>query len=125
MALADIVLTDSQETPVDHTMVYIGTVGNRIIRSDLAAPPEEPLTFTIAHSASKIGGNNAQSHLARLDKTTLDQDGVTPHKSNIRLILDVENAILSDALVDDHRAMLLDWLSDEANFRAFARGSVG
>lgn len=127
MALDDITLTDAQGTPVNHTMTYVSTSGNRVIRSDLSAPLEEPLLFTLAHSDTKIGGEKARSHLARIDKTVLDTDGVTGYKNNLRLMGDFSDKTLSDELLDDLRAMLETWLASDSGqtFRDWARGSVG
>lgn len=124
MALADITLNDGQGTPVAHTFQYVQTSGNRIIRSELAAAPETPVLMTHAHSDTKVGGAAAKSHLLRIDKTILDSDGITPHKSNIRLCADVPNAVLSDALADDLAAFIRNWATS-ANVRAWMRGSVG
>lgn len=124
MALADITLNDGQGTPVAHVFTYISTVNNRTIRSDMAAGPETPLLLTFAHSVTKIKGENAQSHLFRIDKTILDVDGVTPLTANIRVMCDVPDRILSDALADDLAAFARNWLTS-ANVRAFLRKSVG
>jgi hypothetical protein len=123
MALADIVLNDGQGTPVAHTFTYVSTVGNRVIRADFAAPVEQPIKLSIAHQDQKIAGAPAKSHLARIDLTLLDADGVTPHTANVRMMVDVPNAILSDALADDMAAYFRNWLTS-ANMRALLRGSV-
>lgn len=124
MALADIVLNDGQGSPVAHTFTYTGTTGNRVIRSDFAAAAETPLLMTHAHSETKISGASAKSHLFRIDRTVLDGDGITPHKANIRLMCDVPNAVLSDALADDLAAYIRNWASS-TNVRAWLKGSVG
>jgi hypothetical protein len=89
----------------------------------MAAPLEEPLILTVAHSDTKISGASAKSHLVRWDKTKLDADGVTGLKANIRLMLDVPNAVLTDALVEDLAAYLRNFATAE-NLKAIARGSV-
>lgn len=124
MALSDITLNDGQETPAAHTFTFTAMVNNRVIRSDLGASPETPLTMTTAHSESKRGGVQVKSHLQRFDKGTLDADGVTVHQSNIRLMADVPNPILSDALADDYAAYIRNWATS-ANVRAWLRGSSG
>lgn len=124
MALADITLADGQTTPVNHTFTYTGTVNGRVVRSDLSQNPETPLTLTTAHSDYNKSGVKGRSHLQRFDKTILDGDGVTPHVSNIRLMADVDNAVLSDALADDLAAFIRNWATS-ANVRLWLKGSVG
>lgn len=124
MALADITLNDGQGTPVAHAFTFISAINNRIVRSDLAAAPEAPLTLTIAHSENVRNGSKIRSHLTRFDKTILDGDGITPYVANIRLMADVPNPILTDALADDLAAFIRNWASS-ANVRAWLKGSVG
>lgn len=124
MALEDITLADGQGTPANHVFTYISTVGNRVIRSEMAAAPEEPLLLTMAHNVTTINKEKNQSHLMRIDVTVLDTDGVTPHKANIRLMCDMPASILSDALADDLAAYVRNWATS-ANVRAWLRGSVG
>lgn len=124
MALADITLNDGQGTPVAHTFAYVRGDGSRVIRSDFAANPETPLTLTLGHQDQKRGGVNGKSHLLRIDKGVLDADGVTVHLPNIRLMSDVPNPVLSDALADDFAAYIRNWATS-ANVRAWLRGSVG
>lgn len=124
MALADITLADGQVSPANHVFTYIGTQSNRVIRSELAADLEEPLLLTFAHSDTKISGASAKSHLMRIDKTVLDTDGVTALKANIRMMCDMPNAILTDALADDFAAYIRNWATS-ANVRNWLRGSVG
>lgn len=123
MALDDITLNDGQGTPVAHTFEYTGTQNNRVIRTDMSAPLEEPLTLTVAHSDTKIAGASAKSHLVRFDKTKLDADGVTGHKANFRFMFDCPNAILTDALAEDFAAFGRNFCTAE-NIKALARGSV-
>lgn len=124
MALNDITLADGQVSPVNHVFTYVSTQGNRVIRSELAAPAEEPLLLSFAHSTTKIGGNSGKSHLMRIDSTLLDSDGVTPCVANIRLVADIPDRILSDALADDLAAYVRNWATS-ANVRAWLKGSVG
>lgn len=124
MALADITLNDGQVSPVAHTFTYTSTVNNRVIRSDMAAAPEAPLSMTHAHSEAKKSGVTIRSHLIRFDKTVLDGDGITPHISNIRLMADVPNPVLSDALADDLAAFIRNWAT-AVNVRAWLKNSVG
>lgn len=124
MALADITLNDGQGTPVAHTFSYTGTVANRVIRSDFSAAAEEPLTLTMAHSEATRSGVKTKSHLLRIDRTELDSDNVTPHACNIRLMCDIPNPVLSDALADDFAAYIRNWATS-ANVRAWVKGSVG
>lgn len=124
MALADITLNDGQSTPVAHTFTYVSTQNNRVIRSDFAASPETPLTLSMAHSEAKKSGVTVKSHLLRVDKTVLDTDGITPHLTNIRLMADVPNPVLSDELADDLAAYIRNWATG-ANIRAWLKGSVG
>lgn len=124
MALADITLNDGQGTPVAHTFTYVTQRDGRVIRSDMAAPTEEPLTLSHAHSVRKVNGKAVRSHLLRVDKTKLDADGITQHLVNIRLMADVPNAVLSDALADDLAAYIRNWATS-ANVRAWLRDSVG
>lgn len=124
MALADIIIADGQSTPVNHTFAYIGMVNNRVVRADLSQNPETPLTLTTAHSEYNKSGVKGKSHLQRFDKTLMDSDGVTPHVSNIRLMADVDNAVLSDALADDLAAFIRNWAT-AANVRLWLKGSVG
>lgn len=125
MALADITLADGQGTPVNHTFTYVRSDANgRVVRSEMAAPAEEPLTLTHAHKDGKVSGKAIRSHLLRVDFTKLDSDGITPRLANIRLMADVDNAILSDALADDMAAYIRNWATS-ANVRTWLRGSVG
>lgn len=124
MALADITLNDGQGTPVAHTFTFISATNNRIVRSDLAAAPEAPLTLTIAHSENVRNGSKIRSHLTRFDKTILDGDGVTSYTANIRLMGDVPNPILTDALADDLASYIRNWATN-TNVRAWLKGSVG
>lgn len=124
MALADITLNDGQGTPVAHTFTFISATNNRIVRSDLAAAPEAPLTLTIAHSENVRNGSKIRSHLTRFDKTILDGDGVTSYTANIRLMSDVPNPILTDALADDLASYIRNWATN-TNVRAWLKGSVG
>lgn len=124
MALADITLADGQGSPVDHVFTYTSTVNNRVIRSNLAADPEEPELLTLAHSDTKIAGAPSKSHLWRLDRAVLDSDGITIHRPNVRVMCDVPNAVLADALADDFSAFVRNAIT-QAFFRVFLRGSVG
>lgn len=124
MALSDITLNDGQVSPVAHIFAFISSQGSRVIRAELTAPPEAPLTMTHAHSEKKVNGVVVKSHLLRIDKTVLDADGVTPYPSNIRLMADVPVNIYSDALADDLAAFIRNWATS-ANVRAWLRGSVG
>lgn len=124
MALADITLADGQGTPVNHTFTYIGTVNGRVVRSELAASPEEPLTLTFGHQEGLKNGVKVKSHLMRIDRTKLDSDGVTPHVMNVRLMADVPNPVFSDAVADDLAAYVRNWATS-ANVRAWLKGSVG
>lgn len=124
MALADITLNDGQGTPVAHTFSYVRGDGQRVVRNDFAANPETPLTLTHGHQDRKMGGVNGKSHLMRIDKGILDGDGVTVHVPNIRVMADIPNPVLSDALADDLAAFVRNWATS-ANVRAWLRGSVG
>lgn len=125
MALADIVLNDGQGTPVAHTFTFVRSEkNNRIVRSDLSASPEVPLELTHAHTEALRAGTKVRSHLLRVDKTVLDSDGITPYATNIRVMADVPNSVLSDALADDLAAYIRNWATS-ANVRAWLRGSVG
>lgn len=124
MALDNITLADGQGTPVNHTFSYVQSLNGKVVRSDLAAPIEEPLILTFGHMARKIGQYPGQAHLARFDKTVLDADGVTPHVNNIRIMADIADRVVSDALADDLAAFVRNLLTS-AFFRTFIRGSVG
>lgn len=124
MALSDITLNDGQGTPVAHTFTYTGTVNNRVIRSELAANPEAPLQMTHAHTESKRNGVTTKSHLLRFDITELDSDGVTPYTANIRIMADIPNPILSDALLADMAAYVRNWAL-AATVQSWGKGSVG
>lgn len=124
MALADITLNDGQGTPQAHVFTYVGTVNNRVIRSELAAAPETPKQLIHAHSVSTKGTVKTQSHLLRMDVTVLDSDGITPHTANIRVMCDIPNPILSDALCADLAAYVRNWATAQ-NVQSWARGSVG
>lgn len=124
MALADITLNDGQGTPASHVFTYVSTQGNRVIRSDMSAPAEEPLMLTLAHQQTKIAGAVAKSHLVRFDKTVIDEDTGVAYKANVRIVMDIPNAILSDALIDDFSAYARNYFT-EAVARLIARDSVG
>jgi len=122
MALADITLTDA--TPTDRVFTFVEMQGNRVIRKDLARAPEIPLVLTFAHQASTIKGAKGFSHLMRLDQTTLDADGVSSYTNNVRVCVDIVNAVLSDTNIDHLRAMIIDCIGTVDEFRAFCKGSV-
>lgn len=124
MALADITLNDGQGTPVAHTFTFVANQNGRTVRTDMAASPEEPLSMTHAHSERKVGGKITRSHLFRIDKVKLDSDGVTPLPVNIRLMADIPNAVLSDALAADLAAYIRNWATAQ-NVQAWVKGSVG
>jgi hypothetical protein len=124
MALADITLADGQSTPVNHTFTYISSVDNKVVRSWLTASPEEPLILTFGHMVRKFGTYAGKGHLARFDLTKLDADNVTQHTANIRVMADIPDRILSDALAKDMAAYTRNLLT-EAFFLAFVRGSNG
>lgn len=123
MALADIVINDGQSTPVAHTFSFTGTSGNRVIRSDFSANPEVPRSLTIEHREAKKSGATVKSHLYRVDVQALDADSVTTYAANIRLMADVPNPILSDALAADLAAYIRNWAT-AVNITAWLRGSV-
>lgn len=124
MALADIILADGQGTPVSHTFTYVGTQNGRVVRSDMAAAAETPLTLTHAHQIGMRNGVKVKSHLLRVDKSVMDADGVTAHAANIRLMADVPVPVISDALADDFAAYIRNWATS-ANVRAWFKDSVG
>lgn len=124
MALADITLNDGQGTPQAHTFTYTGTVNNRIIRSNLSAAPETPENLSLAHSKSVKGGVTSQSHLWRIDLTVLDSDGVTPYNTNIRVMADIPNPVLTDALLSNLGAYVRNAFTD-IFVKAWGKGSVG
>lgn len=123
MALSDITLADGQGTPQNHTFTYISNVGNRVIRADFSRPAEEPMQLSFAHTSSKKGGVQIDSHLARIDITELDADGVTTYQANIRVMADMPARILSDALADDMAAFVRN-LFTSARTRAWLKGGV-
>lgn len=124
MALADIVLTDSQATPEDHTFTFIAMdAAGRVVRRDLSRTPDLPLTLTIGHKSQKIGGVLVDSHLWRLDDAILDADGVTVRRCNVRVMSDIDPQVYSDARMEDYAAMMVDAFT-EAFMKAWARGSV-
>lgn len=125
MALADITLTDSQPTPVNHAMTYVGTdSAGRVVRKDMTRTPDLPLVLTIGHKEGKVGGQKVDSHLWRLDDSILDADGVTVRRNNIRVMADIDPAVYSDGKAEDYAAMLCSAFT-EAFMKAWQRGSVG
>lgn len=123
MALNDITLADGQGTPVNHTFTYVSNVGNRVVRSDLNQTAETPLTLSVAHSSSKKNGVQVDSHLARVDLTILDSDGVTPFGVNIRVMADIPAKVASNALADDLAAYIRNFLTS-ARARTWIKGGV-
>lgn len=124
MALADITLADGQGSPVNHTFAFVAQNGPRVIRSELAAPMEEPILLTMSHGQRVAGGKTIKNHLFRIDVTVLDADGVTPYTANIRLAADVPSPIFSDALAADLAAYIRNWATAN-NVSAWLKGSVG
>lgn len=124
MALADITLADGQTTPVNHTFAVTSLLDNKVIRSELAADPEESNVLTLGHAARRMGTCMGKSHLARFDLTRLDADNVTQHVANIRVMMDIPDKILSDDLVKDMAAYVRN-LFTAAFAVALARGSSG
>lgn len=123
MALADVTLADGQSTPVNHVFAFVSALDGRVVRSELAAPAEEPKILTIGHREAKRSGVTIRSHLVRWDWTLLDTDGITPFTSNIRINVDVPNPILSDALAKNLAAMVRNFVT-EANLIAIVKNSV-
>lgn len=123
MALDDITLTDSESTPVEHTMVYVAQQAQKVLRADLEAGTETPIVLTIGHQSRKVSQKVLRSHLVRIDWTLLDADGVTPYANNLRLMCEIYDPVLSDALVDNLTACMSSFMT-EANMRLLARGSV-
>lgn len=123
MALADITLADGLSTPVNHTFQYIDTNNGRVRRANFAVSPEVPEYFTIGHQSNTRNGVKVGSHLARLDLTVLDADGVTPYLTNGRLAIDMPNAIYSDNLADIIAGIIRNFCSN-TNIRALLKGSV-
>jgi len=123
MALADITLVDSEATPVSHVMKYVSQQSGKTIRADFEASVEAPILFTIGHQSRKVNGKTLQSHLARLDWTILDADGITPYANNMRMMCDIFDPVLSDALADNLVTSLVSFMT-EANIRLLVRGSV-
>lgn len=123
MALADITIADGQSTPVNHTFAYVSSLDGKVIRSELAAPAEEPKTLTIGHREAKKSGVTTRSHMVRWDWTVLDDDNITPYIANIRMMFDIPNAVLSDGLAADLAAMVRNFCTG-ANIQALAKNSV-
>jgi len=123
MALTDITLADGQGTPVNHTFTYISNAGNRVVRADFSQSAETPLQLSMAHQSSKKAGTSVGSHLARIDFTVLDTDGITPYQANIRVMADIPAKIASDALADDMAAYIRN-LFTSARCRAWIKGGV-
>lgn len=124
MALADITLADGQSTPVNHVFSFLSAADGKVIRSDLAAPPEEPKILTIGHMVRKFGAYPGKGHLVRFDLSKLDADSVTVHTGNIRVMADIPDRILADAYAKDMAAFTRNILT-EAFFLALVRGSSG
>lgn len=123
MALADITLVDSEASPVSHVMKYISQNNGKVVRADFAAGVETPIIFTIGHMSRMVAGKKLRSHLARLDWTLLDSDNITTYTNNIRVMADIYDPVLSDALSDNLTASLTSFMT-EANMRLFMRDSV-
>lgn len=124
MALADITLNDSQATPVSHVFSYVGTENGQIIRKNLAKSPETPETLILGHKKVKVNGVEVDSHLWRLNQTKLDADGVTVRRRSIRVIIEEDPMIYSDADAEDLATMLVNGMS-ETFVKSFMKGSVG
>lgn len=125
MALADIVVNDSQATPVSHTFTfYAYDKQGRVVRQDLSRTPDLPLILTIGHKKIKVDGVMVDAHLVDLTNSIMDADGTTVRKVRYRTIAEIDPAIYSDALSDDMITMLHNVLT-EAFTRSWARGSVG
>lgn len=124
MALADITLNDSQATPVSHVFSYVGTENGQVIRKNLAKSPETPETLILGHKKVKVNGVEVDSHLWRLNQTKLDADGVTVRRRSIRVIIEEDPMIYSDADAEDLATMLVNGMT-ETFVKSFMKGSVG
>jgi len=124
MALADITLVDSQATPQNHVLAYVGTENGQVLRKNLSAALDEPETLAIGSRDAKVGGVPVRSTLWKLTRGYLDGDGVTTRYISARVIFDVDPKIYTDARAEDLTAELLSGLT-EANVKAYMKGSVG
>lgn len=123
MGLADVVINDGQGTPVAHTFVYVTTENGRVIRKDMARTPDLPLIMEIGHNKVKRSGVVFDGHLWRINDSRMDADGVTVRNASIRVIVECDPQIYSDALSDDLMAWTRNMLT-QANGRLLLRGSV-
>lgn len=125
MALADIVINDGQGTPVAHTFAYVGTITNgKVVRKDMSRTPDLPLTLQIGHQTVKKSGQVAEAHLWRIDDSKMDADGVTVRFASVRVIIECDPNIYSDAEADDLAAFVRNYFSS-TNTRLLMKGSVG
>lgn len=125
MALADIVVNDSQSTPVAHTYTFISYDKNgRVVRGDLSRTPDLPLTLTVGHKKIKKNGVLVDAHVVDLSNALIDADGITVRNITYRCTAEIDPAVYTDAISDDMITMLHNVMT-EVFTRAWARGSAG
>lgn len=124
MALADITLADSQSTPVNHVMAYVGTENGLAVRKNLSASLDTPEQYAIGSRDAKANGVPVKTCLRKLTLGRLDADGVTTRYASIREIIEVDPKIHTDALIEDLVTM---FRADgtEARCVSYIKGSVG
>lgn len=124
MALADITLTDSQSTPVNHVFAYVSTENGQAVRKNLSAALDTPEVYSIGSREGKANGVPVRSCLRKLTLGRLDADGVTTRYASIREIIDVDPKIHTDALIEDLVTM---FRTDGTEARAvlYVKGSMG
>lgn len=124
MALADITLTDSQASPQNHVMSYVGTENGQVIRKNASAALDQPESYILASREGKANGVPVRSTLRKLTLGRLDADGVTTRYASIREIIEVDPKIHSDALIEDLVTMFRTD-GTEARVVLYVKGSVG
>lgn len=126
MALADITLTDSQATPVNHVFAYetTDTKTGQVIRKNLAAALDAPEHLAIGQKQIKARGVPVTSTLWKLAVGRLDADSVTTRYIDVKIVIDVDPKIYTDALMEDIVTMVRTDFT-ETNVKNYVKGSKG
>lgn len=126
MALADITLTDSASTPVNHVFAYESTdqKTGQVIRKNLSAAMDAPEYLAIGQKTIKADGVPATSTLWKLKVGRLDADGITTRYITAKVMIDVDPKIYTDALMEDIVTMVRTDFT-ETNVKNYVKGSKG
>ncbi|DAD51881.1 TPA_asm: coat protein [ssRNA phage Gerhypos.1_24] len=109
---ADIVLDDADGTDVTYRRVGSLQNGSRWI--DTATTLTAPALMEVLHNTTGKGADTVDRHLVRMTRTIADAAGV-PRTLTVNFTLAVpRSAVMTNQIVYDEVANLLDFLTDQA-----------